>query len=107
MLAEAVSKGVITRESASLLKGKGQEIKGFTQYWQQTVKIFSLNILVLGLEESRVQQAQRMRSLHGLLTNDSVVLAAADEYSIVCLATRDNDFDNVPGVTVYKPTDLP
>ena len=107
MLAEAVAKGVITRARAVDLKGKVADIRGFTEYWLQTARIFSLNILVLGLAESRIRRAQHMRTLYGLLTNDSVILAAADEYGIDCLATKDGDFDHVSSVRVYKPTDLP
>jgi predicted nucleic acid-binding protein len=44
---------------------------------------------------------------HGLLTKDSLVLAAADAYGIEALASRDSDFDNIEWLTVYKPTDVP
>jgi predicted nucleic acid-binding protein len=47
-----------------------------------------------------------MRSRHGLLTNDSLILAAMNEYGIGCLTTRDGDFDDVAQLTVYKPTDI-
>ena len=50
--------------------------------------------------------AQTMRSRHGLLTNDSLIVAAMDEYGIDSLASRDDDFDHVSGLTVYKPTDI-
>ena len=39
-----------------------------------------------------------MQDLHGILTNDSLMLAAMDEYGIVCLASRDDDFDHVLGI---------
>jgi predicted nucleic acid-binding protein len=48
-----------------------------------------------------------MRQRHGLLTNDSLILAAADSYGIAALATGDEDFDDVPWLTVYKPEDIP
>jgi predicted nucleic acid-binding protein len=48
-----------------------------------------------------------MRERHGLLTNDSLLLAAADSYGITALATRDDDFDEVPWLIVYKPGDIP
>jgi len=54
-----------------------------------------------------VRRAQVMREHYGLLTNDSLILAAADLYGINCLATRDDDFDDVPWLTVYKPGDIP
>ena len=47
-----------------------------------------------------------VRSSYGLLTNDSLILAAMSDYGIDSLATRDGDFDHVPTLTVYKPTDV-
>jgi hypothetical protein len=29
-----------------------------------------------------------------------------DEFGIASLATRDNDFDHIAELTVYKPTDI-
>ncbi len=106
MLAEAVNSGVITKESAAALKSKPGAVRQLTAYWQQTARIFSLNLLVLTLEEPRIYQAQQERSTHGLLTNDSLLLAAAQSYGINCLATRDGDFDAIPDINIYKPMDI-
>lgn len=106
MLSEAVATAVITRVSVAALKGKWREVTRLTQYWVQTVRIFGLNILILDSDGPRLHRAQTMRSRHGLLTNDSLILAAMDEYRIGCLATRDDDFDHVAGLMVYKPTDI-
>lgn len=106
MLIEAVANGIITKESAAALRGKWQDVTTLTQYWSLTARIFGLNILILTSEEPRLHRAYTMRSRHGLLTNDSLILAAMDEYGIGCLATRDGDFDHVAPLTVYKPTDI-
>jgi len=106
MLTEAVATGVVTKESAAALKGKWQKVTKLTQYWVQTVRIFGLNVLILASDQPRLHRAHTMRSRHGLLTNDSLILAAMDEYGIGRLATRDGDFDHVPGLTVYKPTEI-
>lgn len=107
MLAEAFATGVITKENARDLKGKPQAVQGLTQYWPQTIRIFGLNLLILSSDQSRLHRAQTVRASHGLLTNDSLLIAAMDEYGIPYLATRDDDFDHLPDVTVFKPTDLP
>ncbi len=106
MLVEAFEKNHITKEQASQLKGKPNVVKALSDYWTLASGIFALNVLVLGLEVPRLHRAERMRKAHGLLTNDSMVLAAINEYGIGCLATRDADFDQVPGITVYKPGDV-
>ena len=41
------------------------------------------------------------------MTNDSLVLAAADLFGIESLATNDADFDGIPWLTIYRPSDLP
>lgn len=107
MLAEAVAKGVVQKENARLLRGRTEDIRGLSDYWVQTSRIFSLNVLILSLEESRLHLAHQKRAAHGLMTNDSVILAAMNEYGIEYFASRDGDFDHVPGITVYKPMDLP
>jgi predicted nucleic acid-binding protein len=106
MLVEAVKKNHITREQASQLKAKPNAVKTLSDYWTLASRIFALNVLVLGLEVPRLHRAERMRKAHGLLTNDSMALAAVDEYGIGCLATLDGDFDQVPGIMVYKPGDV-
>jgi predicted nucleic acid-binding protein len=65
-----------------------------------------LNILVLTSDEARLHRAQTIRARHGLLTNDSLIVAAMEEFGIRNLATRDNDFDHVSELNVYKPTDI-
>ena len=106
MLAEALGSGIIKRDSVRDLRGKWREIAKLTEYWTQTAGIFSLNILVLTSDEARLRRAQTMRTRHGLLTNDSLIVAAMDEYGIDSLATRDDDFDHISDLTVYKPTDI-
>jgi predicted nucleic acid-binding protein len=40
------------------------------------------------------------------MTNDSLLLAAADVFGIAALVTNDSDFDAVPWITIYRPTDV-
>ncbi len=106
MLVEAVDEVVATRASAPALAGKTDAIRRLHRYWALTSRIFDLNIVILALEEPRVHRAHRVRMSHGLLTTDSLLVAAAEENGIENLVTLDADFDQIPGLTVYKPTDL-
>ena len=65
-----------------------------------------MNILLVTTDEARLHRAQTIRARHGLLTNDSLIVAAMEEFGIHNLATRDADFDHVSELTVYKPTDI-
>jgi predicted nucleic acid-binding protein len=106
MLAEALGSGVIKRDRVRDLRGKWREVAKLTEYWTQTSAIFGLNILVLPTDEARLRRAQTIRTRHGLLTNDSLIVAVMEEFEIQSLATRDDDFDHVSQLTVYKPTDI-
>ncbi len=50
-------------------------------------------------------QAERVNG--GLLTIDSVIVAAMREYGVSRIATNDGQFDAVAGISVYSPTDVP
>ena len=91
--------GLISRPAASALKSKHDVIRGLRKYWELTVRIFQWNVVVLGSNEARHRVAQRIRSEHGLLTNDSLIAAACLEGDIRSLATRDADFDVIPELT--------
>ena len=106
MLIEAAEMGVIVRHSAADLRRRRAELQSLTRYWTLTSQIWNLSISILPLNESRHRAAQRVRTEYGLLTNDSLIVAAAEEYDVKALASRDDDFDQVRGLTVYKPTDL-
>ena len=105
MVAEALGTGVIKRDRVRDLRGKRREIAELTEYWVQTSAIFGLNILVLPTDEARLHHAQSVRSRYGLLTNDSL-MAAMEETGLNSLATRDSDFDHIPNIKIYKPTDI-
>ncbi|MGH8011382.1 MAG: type II toxin-antitoxin system VapC family toxin [Candidatus Binataceae bacterium] len=106
MLAEALHAGLISAAQAKLLRAKRTAIPSFSEYWTKTKQLFGLGFLVIGLEEQRVRRAHEMRKRYALLTNDSLIIAAADEYGIRGLASNDADFDDIPWLTVYKPGDI-
>ena len=107
MVAEAYAKGFITRPNASSLKGKTNVVRILRDYWTQVLRVLDSNLLILELNESRMRRASRVRDTEGLMTTDSVVLAAALDLGIERLASNDADFRDLPGLTVCRPTDLP
>ncbi len=108
MLLEAVGTGVIAKQSASSLKRKREAVKKLRRYWELTETIFGdLNLAIIPLDEPRARRAHEIRRQHGLLTNDSMLVAAAREYGISCIASHDSDFDDIDGITVFKPRDIP
>jgi predicted nucleic acid-binding protein len=106
MLAEAYSKRLIARPAADAIRGHRALISGLRDYWRQMERLLASNILILELDEWRIGRAQAVREQHGLMTNDSAILAAALELGISNLATNDADFEGIPGIVVYRPTDV-
>jgi predicted nucleic acid-binding protein len=106
MLHEAFRKGLINRQNASSLQGKHFVIASLDEYWTKVRSLSAGGFAILPLDEYRFHRAHALRERHGLMTNDSILLAAADVFGINALATNDSDFDAVDWVTVYKPTDI-
>ena len=106
MLFEAYKKGLISKPRADELKGKPNVVRTLTDYWGQVLKILDLGLTVLPTEESTLSRAQIVRTAHGLMTLDSVVVATMEDYGIQHIATHDSDFERVISFTVFRPTDI-
>ncbi len=106
MITEAVTAGVIERPSALSLKRKPNHVKNLTRYWHLSESIFRMNLVIVPLNESRLRHAHRIRIEYGLLTTDSMLIAAAREYGIVSPASHDSDFERIDRLVVYKPSDI-
>jgi predicted nucleic acid-binding protein len=107
MVAEARSKGVITSSGARALRRSFRLIPTLQGYWNDTVRLLSLNLLFLPVSDSVLRAAQTERQAAGLLTNDSLIVSCMREYGLSFLATNDSDFERVHGITIFKPADLP
>jgi predicted nucleic acid-binding protein len=107
MKAEALQKGLCARQAMNYLSTHPEQVKLLTDYWTNTQRLLALNLLFIPLELDMVQGAQPERVDAGLLTNDSVIVAAMREYGISQIATYDHGFDAVKRITVFSPTDIP
>lgn len=58
---------------------------------------------VLPVDEQLLRDATRIAVQHGLLTNDAMIVALMQRHQLTHLVTNDNDFDRVPGLTIWKP----
>jgi predicted nucleic acid-binding protein len=106
MVAEAVAKGLIPSGGARSLRQNFRVIPTLRDYWTNTERVLSLNLLFMAVTESVVRGAQSVRSSSSLLTNDSMIVSCMREYGLSFLASSDADFERVAGITVFKPTDL-
>lgn len=109
MVAEARQKGLFAGQQergAKYLSKHPDQVKVLTDYWVNTLKLLALNVLMLPLEQDVVEAGQIERVNAGLLTNDSITVAAMRAYGISRVATADQQFQSVAGISVFSPTDL-
>jgi predicted nucleic acid-binding protein len=109
MLAEAVMGGKVTGPNpAAKLSRRPDVIQGLGLYRE---KLTALVELGLGFESSTRQDffdgAFVYQKKYGLLTNDSLILAAAVRLEADVLVTADSAFKNVHELQVAMPSDLP
>lgn len=88
---------------AARLKKHHAEIPKLGIFRQALSRISQLGIQVLPLTESAVVSAATAFSQHELLTNDAIILALMQAHGLTTLASHDDDFDRVPGITRYAP----
>ncbi len=104
MMAEAHAKMPTgkTGLSAQLRQAKStvQQLTAFAQIPGQ-LKSIPLVVAPVGLEH--LAAASAISRSEGLLTNDAIIVALMREHGIIHLATNDDDFDAVAGITVWKP----
>lgn len=67
-----------------------------------TVRDLRLPVEAITLE--LLARGADLSAQHRLLTNDALTLAVMEKLGVTALATNDDDFDAVEGITVYKPT---
>ena len=65
--------------------------------------IRALNVQVEEVSVDILEAGAELSSQLGLLTNDAITVAIMQNLGLTHLATNDNNFDRVPGITVWKP----
>ena len=50
-----------------------------------------------------IERAAALSVQHRLLTNDAITVASMERLGLTDLATNDDNFDTVPGFTIWKP----
>jgi predicted nucleic acid-binding protein len=104
MIAEAAQ--LTGRDRAGMVGylGKHPEtIKRLVEYPQAMERLRAVPMNVLAVDDSVLDSAAHLAVEHGLLTNDATIVALMQGHGLTHLATNDDDFDSVPGITVWKP----
>lgn len=107
MIAEAIERGYITDKSPlKKLRENPEIIKKLTTYIQNVEKIGEMNINVVSLTHELIKKSAKIRQSEGLLTNDSIIVAAIKDLGLSNLGTNDSDFDDIKWLNIFKPSDL-
>jgi predicted nucleic acid-binding protein len=79
------------------------EIKKLKRFRQAVDEVPQLGIEILPNQPHLLPLAAGLSQLHGLFSNDALIVATMQDEAIVHLASHDSDFDRVPGITRYGP----
>lgn len=105
MLSEAATRFELSRAGlAHWLAGHPDKISGLQLFREAAAEIAAMEIPLLpngGTELLR--EATACSHELGLMTNDALIVAMMRRHGLTHLATNDDDFDRVPGLTVWKP----
>ncbi|MHB8599922.1 MAG: type II toxin-antitoxin system VapC family toxin [Ktedonobacteraceae bacterium] len=85
-----------------------------TDYQQQFEFILSVRVRVLPINEQLLIATKMERQTFFLMTGDSIHLGTMNRRTInrqnvplQHIATHDGDFEHIPGITVWRPMDIP
>lgn len=110
MMIEAVVEGLVSPGGvARKLRERPEVVRKLHRYQEQAGMIPEMGIEVLPIEVELVELSRRYREEHGLLVNDSLTLALAEELGLEGLATADEDLLRLEGklpFRLYAPQDL-
>lgn len=107
MIEEALASGVIARGTAAALRQAGPAVIAALRGYEDAMRAVRDSLgRIVPLEESILAAAAVERRLWGLMTNDSILVAAMRRNGISLLASADRDFERVEGITLFAPDDL-
>jgi predicted nucleic acid-binding protein len=88
---------------AARLRKQHVEIPRLGVYRQAIARVPLLGIQVLPITHPQVEAATLLSHQYELLTGDALVVAVMRQHGLTDLASLDDDFDRVPGLTRYAP----
>ncbi len=107
MMLEALARELVTPGNiAKKLKNKPEIVKQLTAYADQVQKIPEMNINIIPVTQELCYQAVAWQQKYGLMTNDSILLAACRQHNCPHLASNDWAFSQVENLTLLQPMDV-
>ena len=85
------------------LKAHPDHVRQLTHAGGVLCLVEALSIELLPVDTAMLIDAHRVSQTCGLLAGDALLVAAMQRHDLIHLAINDDDFDCVPGLTVWKP----
>jgi len=104
MTSEAVQ--LTGRDRAGIVGYLGKHpgiIKRLVEYPRTMERLSIVPMAILPVDGQLLSLAANLAVQHGLLTSDALIVALMQRHGLTHLVTNDDDFDSVPGITVWKP----
>lgn len=104
MLAEAIQDYALNhRGLAHRLQRRREIIAHLRAHQKVPALIKALSIHVEPVTVDLLERAVGITTQHRLLTNDAVTLAVMEQLGLSILVTNDDNFDTIPGLSIWKP----
>jgi len=104
MLAEAMQQHGLARQGlAHRLQRKRDLISTLSKHQKVSAFVRGLGVQVEAVTLDLIERAAALSVQHRLLTNDAITVASMERLGLTDLATNDDNFDTVPGFTIWKP----
>jgi predicted nucleic acid-binding protein len=88
---------------ANRLKRHPNEVRRLAWHKRGIDEVRAIGVRVISVEGGDVSLAADVSVQHGLLGNDALIVVLMQRHGLSHLASRDADFDRVPGITRYGP----
>ncbi len=85
------------------LKQHRESLADLPKTAQTCARLLQLRLSVVPTESANLPTAVAIAQKHQLLLNDAGIVAQMRRHGVAHLITNDDDFDRVPGITVWKP----
>ena len=85
------------------LKDNPDRVRELAHATQALRLVEALPVALLAIDFPLLIDAQGVARDHGLLASDALIVATMRRHRIAHLVTNDDDFDRVPGISVWKP----
>ncbi|HEY7490428.1 MAG TPA: type II toxin-antitoxin system VapC family toxin [Candidatus Tectomicrobia bacterium] len=104
MLAEAIQQYKLDhRGLAHRLQRQRELLAGLSEHRQVPTLMQALSLHIEPVTLAILERAASISTQYRLLTNDAVTIAVMEKLGLSHLVTNDDNFDAVPGLSIWKP----